>query len=66
MEQENSEEVHLVRDFLNSPRRPREGSFLFYAFEAFQRADSENYDLLLPAIRVLIKKYGLTCTCGKG
>jgi hypothetical protein len=39
------------------PKAPKVGSFLMAFCEACVRADIENYELLRPALKVLMKKY---------
>lgn len=59
-EQENSAELHIIRD---AHLTHSEGSFLNYLFMAFMKADRENFETLLPVIKTMIQKYELRCTC---
>ena len=63
-EQMDSAERHLIIDHNNSTD-PESKSFLFYVMMSFLKADRENFEILRPAIRVLIEKYKITCTCEK-
>lgn len=66
-EQEDSYELHVARDYVNWKsgllRNVPEPSFLTAFFEALIKADRDNFELLRPVAKELIKKYGLVCTC---
>jgi hypothetical protein len=59
-EQETSRELHIAKDTLN---KGEHGAFVSHLMEAFERADGENFDLLLPVVKQIIEKYKLECTC---
>ncbi len=61
VEQEESQELHIARDQSDKIH----GAFLEHFLLAFLNSDALNFDLLRPVMRALIKKYDLTCTCGK-
>jgi len=59
LEQEESPEMHIARD----QSYKIHGAFLEHFLIAFLNSDSQNFDLLQPAMRALIRKYHLACTC---
>jgi len=59
-EQENSPELHIVKDVLTSTRP---GRFVECVFEGFQIADRDNFEIMRPIVRYLIKKYDFKCDC---
>lgn len=64
-QQELSRELHLVRDAFNSRFPPQPHSLLWFIFNAFLKADGENFEILKPAIKTLIEKYELKCNCAE-
>ena len=66
-EQEDSFELHIARDYYNSPlfrnKPDHPDSFLSCFVLAFLRADAVNFELLRPITKQLIQKYDLKCTC---
>jgi hypothetical protein len=58
----NSRERHLAVDVINS-RQDNRDQYYGLLFEAFLRADSTNFDLLLPAVEAALKQIDAKCTC---
>ena len=50
--------MHVIKDALDVIH----GHFLNLVIEAMQIADQDNFEILRPAVRVLIRKYDLQCT----
>ena len=63
MAQEESVELHLVRDAFKSRFPPTAGSFLHHLCMAFLKSDRENFNLLLPVMKEIIRKCALECNC---
>lgn len=61
-EQENSKELHIARDVIDS----KHGDFLKLFCKAFAKADPMNFQILLPSMQLFIVKYDLKCTCPEG
>ncbi len=61
--QENSIEMHIARDWLNRWPSSASPSFLWHFISAAVRADGENWERIVPALRGIIDKYRLRCLC---
>jgi hypothetical protein len=58
-EQEDSYELHVARDSADQ----RHGAFVKHLFFAFENADTDNFEILRPAVRAIVRKYDIRCTC---
>ena len=58
-EQEHSRVLHIARDTYNS----NHGEFLKSLCFAFMKADPLNFEILREPMELIVRKYGLKCTC---
>ena len=56
-EQEDSYELHVARDHVEE----HHGKFVTLCLEAMLQADGQNFELMRPVVRALIKKYEMGC-----
>ena len=57
-EQESSYELHVARDSTEE----NHGIFISSVLQAFEHADPQNFELMRPFVRALIRKYDIKCS----